>query len=79
MMNYSLVLLPVNKPNADFTFWICVTPLLRAYWQNARYFTDLQQLLQCRLSLTGTKNMPNHYTAMPNTILVRWQSRAIHH
>lgn len=79
MINHILILLYVNKTDADFTSRICVMVPVYLHCQNAHYFADLQQLPRSSLLLADTKNILNHSTAMPCTVLVRWENRVIHH
>ena len=77
MINHILILLSVNKTNADFTSWICVGVPLCTYCQNVHYFADLQRLRQCYKSLVSPKNLSNLLTDMHHTVYVRWENRAI--
>jgi len=79
MINHILILLSVNKTNADFTSRICVMAPVYLHCQNAHYFVDLQQLSHCHKSLTGTKNISNQGIAIPYAVFVRGKNRVIHY
>ena len=79
MINHILILLSVNKTNADFTSRICVMVPVYLHCQNVHYFADLQQLPRSSLPLADTKNISNQSIVVPYAVLVRWENRVIHH